>query len=542
MNRASWRAKHLAGIVALGLLLGQGAFAGDARQYALGDIPLHPALYQQYLRVVSPEAALAVPSSYDARDAGLVTPAKDQGYCGSCWAFASTGAMESHILKAYGGSAEDLAEEQQVSCNTAQAGCCGGSSNAPVYWQTTGPIRETCFSYGDYGTSCPTETNVACSGASGCTQLDYRVTGWHTVLSSQFKESLYNEGPSYWRFSVYSDFYTFWNSGSPGQVYTQTSGTYQGGHAVLLIGWDDAKGAYLCKNSWGTNDGPNGDGTFWIAYVGHANNLGFGMSNFAVTFIGGVCGDGTCNATEDQCSCAEDCGDPPSSEAGLCTDGVDNDCDTATDCDDSDCSSDPACICNHNGVCEGEEDCTNCPSDCISGSGVGCGNGVCEPAIGENCESCPADCAGKQTGKPSGRYCCGAGGLDCSDPRCSTGGYTCGTGGGEPYCCGDGQCTGLEDSSNCALDCPAPFCGDGDCGPGEDKCNCAADCGTPPSSEAGLCTDGIDNDCGGGIDCADSDCSSDPACNITCGEVGSPCETGAECCSGLCHPKKHTCK
>lgn len=56
----------------------------------------------------------------------------------------------------------------------------------------------------------------------------------------------------------------------------------------MLIGWDDSKGAYLCKNSWGEYGGPNGDGTFWIAY---SNNLNFGMSNFHVTGGSAQCPD-----------------------------------------------------------------------------------------------------------------------------------------------------------------------------------------------------------------------------------------------------------
>jgi hypothetical protein len=118
---------------------------------------------------------------------------------------------------------------------------------------------------------------------SGCTQLEYRVTNWHTVMQTTegFKESLYAFGPSYWRFDVYSDFYTFWGSSPPGAVYTNGFATSRlGGHAVLIIGWDDDKGAFLAKNSWGATAGPNGDGTFWIAYDGHFNNLGFAMSNF----------------------------------------------------------------------------------------------------------------------------------------------------------------------------------------------------------------------------------------------------------------------
>jgi hypothetical protein len=95
------------------------------------------------------------------------------------------------------------------------------------------------------------------------------------------------------------------------------------------------------------------------------------------------CGDGICNAGETSCSCSLDCGAPPVSEA-TCSDNVDNDCDTLIDCDDSDCADDPACQL---------PDCDN--------------DGVCEP--GENCLTCGGDCAGRQNGKPSGRFCCGDG-------------------------------------------------------------------------------------------------------------------------------------
>ncbi len=257
----------------------------NAQSFGLGDIPLDPETYESYLQTWPDQFTEALPSSYDARNDGIVTSPKNQGNCGSCWAFASVGAFESHLLKQFGGSPSDLSEQQLNSCDTSMSGCCGGSSTAIRFWETKGPIQESCGPYGEAGTSCPTQRTVPCSNMNGCSQLSQRVTGFYTVPNdpSQMKTSLYNDGPSYWRFTVYSDFNNFWNTAAPGTVYRNSGGSVEGGHAVLLIGWDDAKQAYLCKNSWGATGGPQHDGTFWIAYSGHTNDLGFGMANFKLT-------------------------------------------------------------------------------------------------------------------------------------------------------------------------------------------------------------------------------------------------------------------
>ncbi|MEE4271574.1 MAG: trypsin-like peptidase domain-containing protein, partial [Thermoanaerobaculales bacterium] len=260
----------------------------------------------------------------------------------------------------------------------------------------------------------------------------------------------------------------------------------------------------------------------------------------------GSCGDGTCNGAEDKCSCPDDCGAPPTSETS-CSDGVDNDCDGDIDCDDADCTGTVDCPCDYDGTCELGEDCNNCPSDCISGSGGAvCGNGICESGDGEDCSSCPSDCNGITTGRPSGRFCCGSSSLGCSDSRCTTGGYSCtSVPAGSSFCCGDGFCEGDEDAFNCSIDCTGgSYCGDGTCDPGEDVCSCSDDCGLPPASEVPntTCADGVDNDCDGVFDCNDADCGTDPTCNVTCGAAGDACTTGADCCSGSCHPAKNYCR
>lgn len=245
--------------------------------------------------------------------------------------------------------------------------------------------------------------------------------------------------------------------------------------------------------------------------------------------------NGICDQYETSCDCPDDCGPPAASEVPgvTCTDGLDNDCDFAADCNDPDCATDPACQtppCNNNGVCDAGEDCNGCPADCIAGSSASCGNGICEAADGEDCANCPADCRGVQSGNPNNRYCCGAGGgqnpVGCNDPRCNASGFTCTDAPAVGSCCGDEVCEGIEDSDNCEVDCPAPLCGDGTCDASENRCTCPADCGSPPATETN-CTDGIDNDCDGLIDCNDADCASAPACQSSCGN--GTCEPGENC-------------
>jgi hypothetical protein len=151
----------------------------------------------------------------------------------------------------------------------------------------------------------------------------------------------------------------------------------------------------------------------------------------------------------------------------------------------------------------------------VSGTGPGavCGNGICEAGNGEDCLSCAADCNGTQRGRPSNRFCCGDGDgqnpVDCTDSRCTTGGFECTDVPVFPgsFCCGDSICDSGESCANCGLDCTL-------------------------GSE--LCSGGIDDDCDGFVDCDDPDCDADPDCVLTCTPEGDPCSKDRDCCSGNC--------
>jgi HEAT repeat protein len=223
------------------------------------------------------------------------------------------------------------------------------------------------------------------------------------------------------------------------------------------------------------------------------------------------CGDGVREGSE-QCDGADLGG--ASCGAQGCTTGAPT---CGLDCTVSYASCGGCPVCDHDGVCETEEVCGTCGSDCVSSAGAFCGNGVCEPTIGEDCLSCAADCAGAQGGKPSSRYCCGDGAgsnpVTCSDSRCTQGARECSNVPASPSCCGDLACGGIENSFNCALDCGPPPA----CAPTETSC-----------------TNGVDDDCDSFLDCADSNCSASSSCAPVCRPKNSSCTSSSQCCSNRC--------
>ncbi len=263
----------------------------NPREFGLGDLAVDDQFYDQHvlqidtLRTLAPPGWETLPPAFDARSRRWVTPAKNQGACGSCWAHAAVGTMESRLLKE-GYPAFDLSEQQQVSCNTTMSGCCGGSGQSLMFYKTNRPWREQDVPYAESSTSCPTQRTKTCADFPGIGGIGYLATGFYTVdrTADAMKQSLVSDGPFYFRYDVYDDFYDYWSHGAPNDNYRQNIGGKLGGHAVLLIGWSDNRNAWLIKNSWGPDTGPNSDGTFWMCYNGHANDLkfqGFNLSGIS---------------------------------------------------------------------------------------------------------------------------------------------------------------------------------------------------------------------------------------------------------------------
>ena len=275
------------------------------------------------------------------------------------------------------------------------------------------------------------------------------------------------------------------------------------------------------------------------------------------------------------------------SEAGFCDDGIDNDCDGAIDCNDSDCLGDPACdpdtsceVCANNSwywdtdggaTCDGdygnkdfEWEASASPRCCgddtheyyqtrqvASCSGNNCpsfssdsNDDACCMAFGESeCVyngACYGSFAGRHTINGENLTCATRDWFDCdkSEALCEPS-ITCNYGSNAWVAGGESSAFGEYDtgtSTECCGDDANEYyvtqgAGSGAC------CNSSSDCvdsGNACRDEYPTevtCNDGIDNDCDGATDCADSDCSGDPAC---CTPNGQSCSIDSECCSGSC--------
>ncbi len=206
-----------------------------------------------------------------------VTGIRDQGNCGSCWAFGTTAALESSALIADKNPNQNLNLAEQVLVSCANAGNCGGGyiTTASNYIRNVGLPAETCDPYLAQNATC----NPKCADWQTNTRA---ISAWYYVGNTTapsvdaIKTALYTYGPMVTTMNVYSDFFYY-----TGGVYKYTSGSYQGGHAITIVGYDDTNSCFIVKNSWG-NWGESG--FFRIAYSELNSVVGFG--HYTMYYIG----------------------------------------------------------------------------------------------------------------------------------------------------------------------------------------------------------------------------------------------------------------
>ncbi|MFP3953951.1 MAG: lectin like domain-containing protein, partial [Candidatus Acetothermia bacterium] len=215
-------------------------------------------------QVIDQRRLTALPSSYDLRDQGRLTPVKDQGDCGACWSFATYGSLESWLLTNDEGD-WDFSEKNLIECHGFDWNPCYGGNmfmSTSYLARRSGPVSEADDPYVDYESGCTSGLPVrkyvedvymppSVGGPEDNSALKQAVMDFGAVSTSMYSHE------SYYNSSDYTYYY---------------SGTNAINHAVAIIGWDDGKsvpgapgdGAWIVRNSWGTSFGE--DGYFYISY------------------------------------------------------------------------------------------------------------------------------------------------------------------------------------------------------------------------------------------------------------------------------------
>lgn len=202
-----------------------------------------------------------LPTEVDWRKSGVVTSIKDQGHCGSCWSFAATECLESHIALQTG-YLFTLSEQEFASCveNPLQCGGTGGCEGATMelayeYAMENGLVTEWTSPYLSYNGE-----DFSCNLTDDTPNRVAGITGYHTIDTNSYDElidAVANIGP----IAVTVDAST-WASYSGGVYDGCNQENPDLDHGVLLVGYgtdaDTGKDYWLIRNSWGPVWGEHG--------------------------------------------------------------------------------------------------------------------------------------------------------------------------------------------------------------------------------------------------------------------------------------------
>lgn len=228
-----------------------------------GDIP--PPVNRDYIAGPSALRALdGAPASYDLRStSGKVPPVRNQGSCGSCWAFATYGSLETCIRPT---DTSDFSENHLKNNHGWDYGPCEGGHawmSAAYLGRWGGPVWESDDPYGTSGGTSPPGLEP---------RAHVHEVWWLPADPTVIKNEVMAHGGVYANY-LHDDAY--YNSATAAYYHPTATST---NHAVCIIGWDDAysksnfkagtqpkaNGAWLVRNSWGTSWGLSG--YFWVSY------------------------------------------------------------------------------------------------------------------------------------------------------------------------------------------------------------------------------------------------------------------------------------
>lgn len=234
------------------------------------------------------KAAAPLPASYDLRKTGLLTSVKDQGQVDDCWAFSAIASLESNLLRiennTYDFSEINMATHNDINNDANYGGNNEIATSYLVSWK--GPVNELDDPY-------PTDPNniIIRNGLKESKHVQdviFIPDRLNSLDNSELKQAIMNYGAV--SSSLYMDEYSYLNSA--GDAYYNYGSTLNN-HAIDIVGWDDnysknnfaatpaGDGAFICKNSWGTDFGDGG--YFYVSYydvsIGYDNAVYDGIES-----------------------------------------------------------------------------------------------------------------------------------------------------------------------------------------------------------------------------------------------------------------------
>ncbi len=239
--------------------------------HRLGEIP-PPVNLSHIIGTVEKRIDRSYPATYDLRNLNKLTPVKDQGGCGSCWAFATYGSLESYLMPL---QQKNFSEQHLISNHGFDYTECEGGNNfmsAAYLARWEGPLSESDVPY-IYSSHGNVDSNPGKEGfalqkhVQQVTLLPNRI---NYLDNDTIKHFVTTYGAVY--ISMRWDGYYY--NPSAASYYCNASGSTN--HGVAIVGWDDnynksnfniippGDGAFIVRNSWGPAWGESG--YFYLSY------------------------------------------------------------------------------------------------------------------------------------------------------------------------------------------------------------------------------------------------------------------------------------
>lgn len=224
----------------------------DLTEEEFHTIYLNPLLKEELgmkMRMAAPVSG-NIPPEWDWRNQGAVTPVKDQGMCGSCWAFSVTGNIEGQwFLKQ--GDLLSLSEQELLDCDKTDKACLGGlPSNAYLAIKVLGGLEtEADYSYKGHVQACGFSTKKAkvfINDSVALSQNEHKLAAW-LAKNGPISVALNAFGMQFYRHGIARPLRPLC---SPWLI----------DHAVLLVGYGNRSSIpyWAIKNSWGPDWGQQG--------------------------------------------------------------------------------------------------------------------------------------------------------------------------------------------------------------------------------------------------------------------------------------------